>query len=80
MLLSFAASLAACGYVAASIRHGAARMLAFLVFAAGCAEVATGQGARLWYMLSFLALCPLAAIAGATLSAWRRRVAPTKGG
>ena len=34
MLLSFAAALAPCGYVAASIRLGAARLLAFLVFAA----------------------------------------------
>lgn len=74
MLLSFAAALAACGYVAASIRHGAARLLAFLVFAAVCAEIATSPGAPLWYMGSFLVLGPLAAIAGATLSGWRRRV------
>ena len=74
MLLSFAAAVAACGYVAASIRHGAARMLAFFVFAAVCAEIATSQGAPLWYMGSFLVLGPLAAIAGATLSGWLRRV------
>ena len=71
MLLSFAAAVAACGYVAASIRHGAARMLAFLVFAAVCAEMATSQGAPLWYMGLFLVLGPLATIAGATLSGWR---------
>ena len=74
MLLSFAAAVAACGYVAASIRHGAARMFAFLVFAAVCAEIATSPGAPLWYMGSFLVLGPLAAIAGATLSGRLRRV------
>ena len=74
MLLSFAAAVAACGYVAASIRLGAARMLAFLVFAAVCAEMATSPGAPLWYMASFLVLGPLATIAGATLSGWLRRV------
>ena len=49
MLLSFAAALAACGYVAASIRLGAARLLAFLVFAAICAMLAISRGAPLWY-------------------------------
>ena len=74
MLLSFAAALAACGYVAASIRLGAARLLAFLAFAAVCAEIATSPGAPLWYMGSFLVLGPAATIAGAALSGWRRRV------
>jgi hypothetical protein len=74
MLLSFAAAVAACGYVAASIRRGAARMLAFLVFAAVCAEIATSQGAPLLYMGSFLVLGPLATIAGAALSGRLRRV------
>ena len=74
MLLSFAAAVAACGYVAASIRLGAARLLAFLVFASVCAETATIQGAPLWYVGSFLVLGPLATIAGAALSGRRRRV------
>jgi len=74
MLLSFAAALAACGSIAASIRLGAARLLALLVFAAVCAEIATSQGAPLWLMGSFLVLGPLATIAGATLSGWLRRV------
>ena len=74
MLLSFAASVAACGYVAASIRPGAARMLAFLMFAAVCAEIATSQGAPLWYKGSFLVLGPLATIAGAALSGRLRRI------
>jgi hypothetical protein len=74
MLLSFAAAVAACGYVAASIRLGAARLLAVLVFAAVCVEITTSQGAPLWYMASFLVLGPLATIAGATLSGWLRRV------
>jgi hypothetical protein len=74
MLLSFAAAVAACGYVAASIRLGAARLLAVLVFAAVFAEMATSQGASLWYMLSFLVLGPLATLAGAALSGRLRRV------
>jgi hypothetical protein len=74
MLLSFAAAVAACGYVAASIRLGAARLLAFLVFAATCAEMATSQGGQLWYKGSFLVLGPLATIAGAALSGRIRRV------
>jgi len=74
MLLSFAAAVAACGYVAASIRLGAARLLAFLVFAAACAEIATTQGGPLWYEVSFLILGPVAAIAGAALSGRLRRV------
>ena len=75
MLLSFAAALAVCGYVAASIRLGAARLLACLVFAAACAGIASNQDrAPLWYEGSFLVLGPLATIAGAALSARLRRV------
>jgi hypothetical protein len=74
MVLSFAAAVAACGYVAASIRLGAARLLAFLVFAAVCAEIATSQGGALWYKGLFLVLGPLATIAGAALSGRLRRV------
>lgn len=74
-ILSFAAALAACGYVAASIRLGAARLLAFLVFATTCAMLANSTGrAPLWYEGSLLVLGPLATIAGATLSGWLRRV------
>ncbi len=73
-LLSLAVALAACGSVAASIRLGAARMLAFLVFALACAENAMAQGAPLWLKGAFLVLGPLATIAGATLSGWLRRV------
>jgi len=74
VILSFAAALAACGYVAASIRLGAARLLAFLVFAATCAMLAISTRAPLWYEGSLLVLGPLATIAGATLSGWLRRV------
>ena len=74
VILSFAAALAACGYVAASIRLGAARLLAFLVFAATCAMLAISTRAPLWYEGSLLVLGPVATIAGATLSGWRRRV------
>ena len=72
-ILSFAAALAACGYVAASIRLGAARLLAFLAFATTCAMIAMGTRASLWYEGSLLVLGPLATIAGAALSGWRRR-------
>jgi hypothetical protein len=74
VLLSFAAALAACGYVAASIRLGAARLLAFLAFAAPCAMLAISTRAPLWYEGSLLVLAPLATIAGATLSGRLRRV------
>ena len=74
MILTFAAALAACGYVAASIRLGAARLLAFLVFAATCAMLAISTRAPLWYEGSLLVVGPLATIAGATLSGWLRRV------
>lgn len=75
MLLSFPATVAACGYVAASIRLGAARLLAFLVFATTCAMLANSTGrAPLWYEGSLLVLGPLAAIAGAALSGRLRRV------
>jgi len=74
MILTFAAALAACGYVAASIRLGAARLLAFLVFAATCAMLAISARAPLWYEGSLLVLGPVATIAGAALSGWRRRV------
>ena len=71
-LLSFAAALAACGYVAASIRPGAARLLAFLAFAETCAMLAIGTRAPLWFGGSLLVLGPAAAIAGAALSGrWR---------
>jgi hypothetical protein len=74
-LLSLVAVLAACGYVAASIRLAAARLLAFLVFAAICAMMASGgEGAPLWYKGSLLVLGPVAAISGADLSGRRRRV------
>jgi hypothetical protein len=74
VILSFAATLAACGYVAASIRLGAARLLAFFVFATTCAMLAISTPASLWYEGSLLVLGPVATIAGATLSGWRRRV------
>jgi hypothetical protein len=74
VLLSFAAALAACGCVAASIRPGAARLLAFLVFATTCAMLAIGTGASLWYEGSLLVLGPVATIAGAALSGRLRRV------
>ena len=73
-LFSFAAALAACGYVAASIRPGAARLLAFLVFAATCAMLAISTRAPLWYEGSLLVLGPVATIAGAALSGRLRRV------
>jgi len=66
-LLSFAAALAACGYVAASIRPGAARLLAFLAFAETCAMLAIGTRAPLWFGGSLLVLGPAAAIAGGRL-------------
>ena len=74
VILSFAAALAACGFVAASIRLGAARLLAFLAFATTCAMLAISTPASLWYEGSLLVLGPLATIAGATLSGWLRRV------
>jgi hypothetical protein len=74
MVLSFAAAVAACGCAAASVRLGAARLLAFLMFAAVCAEIATTQGGALWYKGLFLVLGPLATIAGAALSGRLRRV------
>jgi hypothetical protein len=74
VLLSFAAALAACGFVAASIRLGAARLLAFLVFASTCAMLAISTRAPLWYEGSLLVLGPVAAIAGAALSRRLRRV------
>ena len=73
-LFSFAAALAACGYVAASIRLGAARLLAFLVFATTCAMLAISTPASLWYDWSLLVLGPVATIAGAALSGRLRRV------
>ena len=73
-LFSFAAALAACGYVAASIRLGAARLLAFLVFATTFAMLAISMPASLWYEGSLLVLGPVATIAGAALSGRLRRV------
>jgi hypothetical protein len=73
-LFSFAAALAACGYVAASIRLGAARLLAFLVFATTCAMLAISTPASLWYEGSLLVLGPVATIGGAALSRRLRRV------
>jgi len=73
-LFSFAAALAACGYVAASIRLGAARLLAFLVFATTCAMLAISTPASLWYEGSLLVLGPVATIGGAALSGRLRRV------
>jgi hypothetical protein len=72
VLLTFAAALAACGYVAAAIRLGAARLLAFLVFAIHCAMLAISTG-PLWYEGSLLVLGPLATIAGTALSGRSRR-------
>ena len=74
VILSFAAALAACGYVAASIRLGAARLLAFLVFAATFAMLAISTRAAPWYDWSLLVLGPVATIAGAALSGRLRRV------
>ena len=74
VILSFAAALAACGFVAASIRLGAARLLAFLAFATTCAMLAISTPASLWYEWSRLVLGPVATIAGAALSGRRRRV------
>ena len=73
-LFSFAAALAACGYVAASIRLGAARLLAFLVFATTCAMLAISTPASLWYEGALLVLGPVATIGGAALSGRLRRV------
>ena len=73
-LFSFAAALAACGYVAASIRLGAARLLAFLAFATTCAMLAISTPASLWYEGSLLVLGPVATIGGAALSGRLRRV------
>jgi len=73
LLLTFAAAVAACGYVAASIRLGAARLLAFLVFAAQCAMPAMSARAPFWYEWFLLVLGPAAAIAGAALSGRLRR-------
>ena len=73
-LFSFAAALAACGYVAASIRPGAARLLAFLVFATTCAMLASSMRGPLWYEGSLLVLGPVATIGGAALSGRLRRV------
>lgn len=73
-LLTFAAAVAACGYVAASIRLGAARLLAFLVFASTCAMLAINMRAPFWYEGSLLVLGPVATIAGAALSGRLRRV------
>jgi len=73
VLLSFAAALAPCGYVAASIRPGAARLLAFLVFATICVMAINTRAPR-WFEWSLLVLGPAATIAGAALSARLRRV------
>ena len=74
ILLTYSAALAACGYVAASIRLGAARLLAFLAFAATCAMLAISTRAPLWFEGSLLVLGPVATIVGATLSGWLRRI------
>jgi hypothetical protein len=72
VLLCYAAALAPCGYVAASIRPGSARLLAFLVFATQCLMLATGSRAPLWFGGSLLILGPVATIVGAALSGrWR---------
>ena len=73
-LLTFAAALAACGYVAASIRLGAARLLAFLVFASTFVMLAMSTRAPFWYQWLLLVLGPAAAIAGAALAGRLRRV------
>ena len=67
VLLANVAALAPCGYVAASIRPGAARLLAFLMFATTCLMLATGSRAPLWFGGSLLVLGPAAALAGGRL-------------
>jgi hypothetical protein len=74
ILLTYSAALAACGYVAASIRLESARLLAFLAFAATCAMLAISTRAPLWFEGSLLVLGPLATIAGAALSGRLRRI------
>ena len=71
-LLAGVAGLVAGGYLAASIRLEAARVLALLVLVATCVLMATIPGsAPLWYQRAFLVLGPLSPIAGAALSAAR---------
>jgi hypothetical protein len=74
VLLCGVAAMTAAGYVAALIRPGAARLLAFLVFVATCVMMALNRGSvSLWYQGSFLVLGSLAPIAGAAFSGrWRR--------
>ena len=75
VVLSFTAVLAGCGYVAAAIRLGAARLLAFIAFAAPCAMLVISAGrAPLWYEGSLLVLGPVATVAGAALSGRSRKV------
>jgi hypothetical protein len=72
-LLAGVAALIAGGYLAASIRLEAARLLALLVLVATCVMMATIPGsAPLWYQRAFLVLGPLSPIAGAALSAARK--------
>lgn len=61
------------GYVAASIRSGAAHALAGIVLFAVAMLMLTSSGsAPLWYVLIFLILGPLAALAGGALRVgWR---------
>ena len=68
-LLAGVAALVAGGYVAASIRLEAARLLALLVLVATCVLMATiPDSAPLWYQRAFLVLGPLSPIAGAAVS------------
>ena len=73
MLVAGVVAMVAGGYVAASIRPEAARLLALLVLAATCVLMATIPGsAPLWYQRAFLALGPLSPMAGAALSGARK--------
>ena len=74
VLLCGVVAMIAAGYVAALIRPGAARLLAFLVFVSTCVMMALNPGSvSLWYQGSFLVLGSLAPIAGAAFSGrWRR--------
>jgi peptidoglycan/LPS O-acetylase OafA/YrhL len=72
-LLAGVVALVAGGYVAASIRPEAARLLALLVLVVTCVLMATFPGSGpLWYQRAFLVFGPLSPIAGAALSAARR--------
>jgi hypothetical protein len=67
------ATMALGGYVAASIRRGAAPVLAgIILIVVGLLFVTMPNSAPLWYGLTFLVAGPLAALAGGSLSVIRR--------